>query len=323
MSEQDTSSHAEEPLFEQSPPFSGFQEAAQAVLMHLHERLGFQLWVATRAEEDDWIVLSAEDHGYGVKGGDLFRWSDTLCYRMVRGLGPRIAPRAAEIPAYAEAPVASQVPIQAYIGVPISREDGSLFGTLCAVDPEPQPEEIEAELPTIELFGRLLATVLNTELAAQDGLRRAERAAGPWQTDPVTGFFNRGGWERILAAEEERCRQYGSSAGVISILLPQLARVTEKEGLTARDRLLRSAAGALRRALRISDVAARARDDEIVLLSTEARPGRVKELAARVREELGSAGVKASVGWASRDPREDLHQAMESARIMVGRSGAD
>jgi diguanylate cyclase (GGDEF)-like protein len=313
----------EELIVEQSPPFGGFQEAAQAVLMHLHERLGFQLWMATRTEEDDWIVLSAEDHGYGVKGGDLFRWSDSFCSRMVRGLGPRIAPRSAEIPAYAEAPIGSQVPIQAYIGVPISRDDGSLFGTLCAVDPEPQPDAIQAELPAVELLGRLLATILSTELAAQDGLRRAERAAGPWQTDHATGFFNRSGWERIFSSEEERCRQYGSSAGVVSVLLPHLARITQEEGLAARDRLLARVAPALRRALRISDVVARPRDDEIVLLSTESRPGRVKELAARVREELASAGVRASVGWASRDPREGLLQALEAARAMVGLGGAE
>jgi diguanylate cyclase len=108
----------------------GFQEAGGAVLEFLSNRLPFGLWMVTRTDGDDWIVLSASDHGYSVKPGDLLRWSDSFCSRMVDGKGPRIAPRSAEVPTYAEAPIGRQVPIEAYVGVPIMRADNSLFGTL-------------------------------------------------------------------------------------------------------------------------------------------------------------------------------------------------
>lgn len=46
-----------------------FATAAQAVLSFLHDRFGFGLWMVTRVEGDDWIVLQSDDHGYGVPPG--------------------------------------------------------------------------------------------------------------------------------------------------------------------------------------------------------------------------------------------------------------
>ena len=72
--------------------FPNFETAVQTVLEFLHQRIGFQLWMFTRVEEQDWIVLKACDQGYGVNSGDVFKWSDSFCSRMVKGLGPNIAP---------------------------------------------------------------------------------------------------------------------------------------------------------------------------------------------------------------------------------------
>ena len=91
--------------------FANFQEAVQAVLESLHERLGFQLWMFTRVEGNDWIVLEAVDHGYGVTSGNVFHWSDSFCSRMVQGMGSRVAPNSRQIQAYLEAPIGQQVDI--------------------------------------------------------------------------------------------------------------------------------------------------------------------------------------------------------------------
>ena len=105
--------------------------------------------MVTRAGGEDWIVLQADDHGYGVQTGDLFRWTDSFCSRMVQGFGPRIAPASDEVPSYASAPIGSQVPIGAYVGVPLTWRDGNLFGTLCAIHPTAVPKHIETELPLV------------------------------------------------------------------------------------------------------------------------------------------------------------------------------
>ncbi len=117
--------------------FANFEEAGQAVLKFLHQRFGFNLWAITRVENNNLILLQSEDHGYGLKPGQVMHWADSFCSLMVAGKGPRIAPKTDEVEIYASARVAQQVPIKAYIGQPIVKENGDLFGTLCALDPAP------------------------------------------------------------------------------------------------------------------------------------------------------------------------------------------
>jgi len=82
---------------------------------------------------------------------------------MVEGTGPHFAPEAADVSCYAEAGIGKELPIAAYIGVPLRRADGSLFGTLCAIDPSPQPPTVGDELPLVELGGRILSSLLETD----------------------------------------------------------------------------------------------------------------------------------------------------------------
>ena len=148
------------PKYGRIPLCTDLAEVSSAVLRYLYNRVGFSLWMVTQAESDDWIILHALDRFYGMKAGSVYRWSDSFCSRMVSGEGPRLAPASDEVEAYRTAPIGKQLSIGAYVGVPIEREDGSLFGTLCAIDPSPQPEASPEELETVELVARLLGRVL-------------------------------------------------------------------------------------------------------------------------------------------------------------------
>ncbi len=65
-----------------------FESAGKAVLDFLHKRYGFDLWMLTRVEGDNWIILQAEDHGYHVTPGTTLSWAESFCIEMVRGNGP-------------------------------------------------------------------------------------------------------------------------------------------------------------------------------------------------------------------------------------------
>ncbi|MGH2689114.1 MAG: GAF domain-containing protein, partial [Actinomycetota bacterium] len=182
-------------------PSWDFATAARRVMAHLRDRMGFGLWMVTRAAGDDWIVLDTLGSGSDVKAGDVLPWSDSLCRHMVAGEGPRIAPRSREVAAYRYAGLARTMPVAAYVGMPIHRPDGSLFGTLCALDPEAQPEVVAAELPLVELLTDLLASVLAYELGTLGDARRAEKAALESDTDPLTRLPDRRAWARSLEAE--------------------------------------------------------------------------------------------------------------------------
>jgi diguanylate cyclase (GGDEF)-like protein len=295
------------------PAYTDFKAASTEVLDYLHSQLGFRLWMVTRTESNDWIVLNAKDHGYNVESGDVFRWTDSFCSRMVQGLGPQIAPRSDNVPAYAAAPIGQQVPIGAYVGVPLTRSGGELFGTLCAIDPEPMPDEIVTKLSLIELMSRLLTTILENELKAHQEHRRAERARAEAMTDQLTGLYNRRGWDELLATEDHRCQRYGHPASVLSIDLDDLKTVNDEQGHAQGDALLCRAAAALKSVARESDIVARLGGDEFTVLAVECEIDGGQALLNRLERGLRDAGVSASIGMAMRNATGSLAETLEKA----------
>jgi hypothetical protein len=84
--------------------FSGFGEAADAMLRMMHDLLRLQLWLVARIHDGEWIVL----HSYGkgaFSAGDVLPLGATICSQMLAGKGPHIAPDISKVPAYASAPV--------------------------------------------------------------------------------------------------------------------------------------------------------------------------------------------------------------------------
>ena len=290
-----------------------FETAARDALSFLHERLGFGLWMVTRTEGDDWVVLHTEDHGYELAEGTVLKWADSFCSRMMRGEGPRVAPDSSEVATYADAPIGKQVPIGAYAGVPLHHPDGSLFGTLCAIDPEPQPQRIAEELPLIELIARLLSRVLESEQRLLSEVRRANRAENQALCDPLTGLFNRRGWDRLLTTEASRCQRYASPACVVALDIDGLKAVNDTQGHAAGDAILRSAADALLTSVRHQDLVARVGGDEFLVLGVECDPEGAAGLVQRITDGLAQAGVTATLGLAHHRIGQPLAEAAEAA----------
>ncbi len=293
--------------------FDDFHEASSAVLNFLYERLGFDLWMITRVEGENWIVLCSSDHGYEVESGDVFHWADSFCSQMVCDRGPRIAPCSQDIPVYAEAPIGKQIPIGAYIGVPLPRADGQLFGTLCAIDPQPKPEHIIDELPLIELLARMLTTVLESELKIQEQARRAERAMAESMTDSLTQLYNRRGWDQLMELEERRSARYGHPSCVVSIDLDDLKQANDLFGHAYGDQLLTRAADLFTSVVRDSDIAARVGGDEFAILAVECDEVGCRKLVARLEEILARDQISASIGYAMRCHQKTLIQTWELA----------
>jgi diguanylate cyclase len=303
--------------------FPNFESAAGAVLEYLHERLGIDLWMVTRTEGAQSIVLDVCDQIYGVRVGQVFRWKDTFCKRMVDEDAPRAAPCVEVVPAYAAAAIGKQLQVGAYVGAPLVRGDGSLFGTLCGMNRTAKGAELERELPLVELLAQLLSTLLSTELQAIEQTRRAERAENELLTDALTELYNRRGWDFLLAAEESRCRRYGSPACVLAIDLDELKQVNDTRGHADGDDLLRLTAKALRATVREQDLVARVGGDEFAVLAVECDQAGGEALVDRLIEAFAEAGVRASVGMSTRDPARGLERAwVDADRAMYAVKGA-
>ncbi|WOD38352.1 diguanylate cyclase domain-containing protein [Nodosilinea sp. E11] len=290
-----------------------FSTAAMAVLTYLHDRLGFDLWMVTRTEGNDWIVLQANDQGYGVKAGDVFSWTDSFCSRMIEGEGPRIAPCSDAVAAYAQAPIGQQVKIGAYVGVPLVNEDGSLFGTLCAIDPVPQPAVIQHELPLIELLAQLLSRILHADMRAAEQTRLAEHLQIEALTDVLTGLYNRRGWDQLLDKEEERCTIYGYPACIIVVDVAGLRAASEPEGQAGADQLLQPIVALLRQLTRKQDILARISRNEFAMLCVDCALVEGEHIKQRLEQALETSQIQASVGIAGRHPSQGLRWAWANA----------
>jgi diguanylate cyclase (GGDEF)-like protein len=295
-------------------PSTAFRDAVASMLDGLPAQTGLGTWMLLRLDEDGGCaVLAVRDPTYGLEADRVLAEDELPVRALLDGRGPRVAPDAAAVAAYAGAALGGGVPVGALAGVPVLAPDGSVFGCLVGVDPAPGRPGLAAELPTIELLGRLLAVLLVQELERQELQRRFELAELDALTDPLTGVGNRRAWDRLLEAEEARCQRYGSVASLVAIDLDELKRVNDRAGHAAGDRLLLRTAQVIDSTRRAADVVARLGGDEFGVLAVECDEPAAKVLADRLRGALDAAGIRASVGHATRHPTGTLAQAWSAA----------
>nr|WP_255356159.1 GAF domain-containing sensor histidine kinase [Brevundimonas sp. Root1423] len=96
----------------------------------------------------------------------------TLCDEVRASREVIVFDHAAENPLYADHHTPRTYGLQSYISMPIVRADGSMFGTLCAIDPDPHPASKPETVETFRLFAQLIAA----QMDAQDRLEQSEAA---------------------------------------------------------------------------------------------------------------------------------------------------
>lgn len=287
---------------------------ARDALAELHRRTGFDLWMVTRTRGRDWIILQIEDHGYNLSEGTVLNWTDSFCCQMVRGNGPAIAPVASDVEAYSGAPIGRQLPIGAYAGIPLTAQDGTLLGTLCAIHPTPLPEEIRDEFPLMVSVGKLLSGLLAAEVAFSAVARRSEKLEAELLKDELTGLFNRRAWNRFLVTEERRCQRIASAAGIIAIDLDNLKWVNDTQGHLAGDTYICRAALAIQEALGVrDDYSARLGGDEFAVLCVDCSAKALERTAKQIRRKLRQHRVEASLGLAARKSGQTLMEVWQEA----------
>ena len=255
-------------------------------------------WAVTRHTDGKQLYLAVDDTAYGKVAGDSHAWSDSMCQHMESGAGPQIAPDVNEVSAYATAGVRENLKIGAYVGLPLVQADGQMFGTLCGLDETPQPPDLVAHAPLLQILAQLLSTILQADLQRTDAQRLAERTAMEAETDVLTGFYNRRGWDRFLAAEEARYRRFGESGSVIILDLDSLKLVNDRYGHAAGDEHIRQAARAVAETTRAADIIARLGGDEFGILAAHTDSVDAQHLVNRLQAKLASVGTPGSIGHA-------------------------
>lgn len=115
-----------------------------------------------RVTDKKWITCSAKDDiNFGLKPGSELELETTICDEIRQHRTIVVIDNVAENPDYRNHHTPAQYGFQSYISIPIIRKDGSFFGTLCAIDPNPNQLDTTAVIGMFQLFSELISFHLN------------------------------------------------------------------------------------------------------------------------------------------------------------------
>lgn len=157
--------------FQQDIAAVGSITAIPTILDIVCRTTGMRFAAVARVTEDRWIACSVRDDlAFGLQSGGELRVEDTLCHE-IRQMGQAvIIDNVAEDATYCRHHTPRIFGLQSYISMPIRLADGSFFGTLCAIDPEPRRLNTPETIDMFEMF----ADIIGSHLSAIDRIKATE-----------------------------------------------------------------------------------------------------------------------------------------------------
>lgn len=141
-------------------------DAVKTVLRVLLQTTGLRLAVVARVTAESWTCCAVLDEiNFGLRPGDTLELVTTFCNTVRGSAAPLLITHASADPRFTHHPAPKLYNVESYIAVPLLRRDGSFFGVMCALDPE--PASIGAD--KLVLF-RHLADLVGHQLEHEDEL---------------------------------------------------------------------------------------------------------------------------------------------------------
>jgi len=134
----------------------------------------------------------------------------------------------------------------------------------------------------------LLRTMANQAAAALENASLVRQLRDAAETDLVTGVYSHRHLQDRIRQETARAARSHAPLSVLMVDLDDFKRINDEHGHQAGDRVLRAIAGALRAAVRTSDVVARYGGDEFVVLMPETDAPEAEHVAKRASEAVAN-----------------------------------
>jgi signal transduction histidine kinase len=149
--------------FEQDIAAVSSIKAIPTILDIVCRTTGMRFAAVARVTEDRWIACSLRDDiNFGLKPGGELKVESTICHEIRQNGEAVIIDHVSEDAVYAGHHTPQVYGLQSYIAMPIRLADGSFFGTLCAIDPEPHRLKTPETIQMFEMF----ADVIGFQLSA-------------------------------------------------------------------------------------------------------------------------------------------------------------
>lgn len=137
--------------------------AIPAILDAVCRTTGMGFAAIAHVTEHQWIAYSVRDLiAFGLKPGDELKIEDTLCHDIRQSGKAIIINDVANDLIYSKHKAPKLHKFQSYISMPIMLEDGSFFGTICAIDPKPQIINTPQIINMFEIFAEVIGYYLST-----------------------------------------------------------------------------------------------------------------------------------------------------------------
>ncbi len=152
--------------------------AVPTILEVICRMTGMGFAAVARVTETRWIACSVRDEiAFGLKPGGELKLETTICSEIRANREPVVIDHVETDPAFRDHNTPAMYGFQSYISMPIILPDGSMFGTLCALDPKPARLQNSETRGMFKLFADLIAFHLDTHLrlAAAEQLLLTER----------------------------------------------------------------------------------------------------------------------------------------------------
>lgn len=125
-----------------------------------------------RVTDNTWITCTTKDDiAFGLQPGDELKVETTICHEVRLSEEAVFIDNVKKDQHYCNHTTPAMYGFQSYVSYPIFRKDGSFFGTLCAIDPEP------AEVKTKEVEGmfRLFSDLISFHLNAVEEMQHSAK----------------------------------------------------------------------------------------------------------------------------------------------------
>jgi signal transduction histidine kinase len=148
-------------------------DAVQRMLEVVCSSTGMGFAAVARVTAERWIVCAVRDEiEFGLWPGSELKIETTICNEIRGSRQAVIIDHVDQDPVFSRHHTPAMYGFQSYISVPIFRQNGEFFGTLCAVDPQPKALNTPSNVGMFEIF----AQMIGFQLDAQDRLASSEAA---------------------------------------------------------------------------------------------------------------------------------------------------
>jgi GAF domain-containing protein len=141
---------------------SGCDERLRPILQHICDTTGMGFAAVALVTEKRWIACKVEDRiSFGMETGDELKICETICDEIRESGEAVVIDDTSDDIKWSRHPVPVIYGFRSYCSFPVYLQDGSFFGTLCAIDPEPRQVNDDAVVQMFTDYAKQVGEIVS------------------------------------------------------------------------------------------------------------------------------------------------------------------